>query len=49
MQNVKKKITFKDLAFIIGFGATVMWAFASHYSIRANKARIEQFKNGKND
>jgi len=42
-----KKFTIKDLAFFVGLTATVIWAFASHYSIKANKARIELYKKGK--
>lgn len=41
---MKKGITIKDVAFLVGLGATIIWACASLYSIKANKARLELIK-----
>ncbi len=44
-----KKITIKDIVFTVGFAATVFWMFASVYSIKASKARLEYYKKTKDE
>ena len=49
MIHSRKKITIKDIAFVVGFAATIMWATASYWSIKANKERLKYLNNQKNE